>query len=142
VPGVLFRGVGRGGLGRRLGALALRPTRVVSGQSVPGGSAAGKTQAPSEVFWSAVESLKQPCSNRGVPTGRRRRVDDLDQGSGVARGVDESGAGLALCRPEHLTVQSLATVPTERYSARHLGMGRPKDGHQHCRETLSLVPST
>ena len=57
-------------------------------------------------------------------------MDDADQGSRAARGVDETGAGLARCRPEHPTVQLLATVLAERYSARHPRMDAPNGGHQ------------
>ena len=68
-------------------------------------------------------------------------MDDLDQGSGVARAVDESGAGLALCRPESPTVQSLATVPTGRYMCPSSWRDRPKRLRQHRLEAPSgIIP--
>jgi hypothetical protein len=46
-------------------------------------------------------------------------VDDTDQGSRAARGVDETEDRVAHCRTERPSGQSLATAPTERYSAPH-----------------------
>ena len=74
-------------------------------------------------------TLRHVLRRPGSDTGSNPRRDCVCR-TGLADCCDELlettlGAGVACRRPERPSVQSLATVPTGRYSARNPGMCRP-----------------